>query len=76
MLENGLKEDQVLCGEHADIGAITLLIQDHVGGLEVHLRARLRFYRLFDLRGQSADLSVSGRFGTEIWHGGTRPKKI
>ena len=30
-----LKEDQVLCGEHADFGTITLLIQDHVPGLEV-----------------------------------------
>ena len=30
-----LKEDQVLCGEHADFGTLTLLKQDHVGGLEV-----------------------------------------
>ena len=30
-----LKEDQVQCGEHADFGSITLLIQDHVRGLEV-----------------------------------------
>ena len=30
-----LKEDQVLCGEHADFGTITLLMQDHVRGLEV-----------------------------------------
>ena len=30
-----LKEDQVLCGEHADYGTITFLVQDHVNGLEV-----------------------------------------
>ena len=30
-----LKEDQVLCGEHADYGTITFLFQDHVKGLEV-----------------------------------------
>ena len=36
-LEPGqLKEDQALCGEHADYGSITLLIQDNVGGLEVN----------------------------------------
>ena len=34
-LEGELKEGQVLCGEHADYGSITLLMQDHVGGLEV-----------------------------------------
>ena len=34
---NQLKEDQVLCGEHADFGTITLLIQDHVPGLEVQM---------------------------------------
>ena len=33
--ESQLKEDQVLCGEHADFGTMTLLIQDHVRGLEV-----------------------------------------
>ena len=31
------KNDQVLCGEHADFGTLTLLIQDHVRGLEVQM---------------------------------------
>ena len=47
-LEQGeLKGDQVLCGEHADYGSVTFLIQDHVGGLEVtfaFFSLRLRNY--------------------------------
>ena len=37
LAEGELKEDQVLCGEHADYGSVTFLIQDHVGGLEVRI---------------------------------------
>ena len=30
-----IKAGQVRCGEHSDYGSITLLFQDHIGGLEV-----------------------------------------
>jgi len=30
-----IKPGQIRCGEHTDYGAISLLIQDDVGGLEV-----------------------------------------
>ena len=33
-----LKENQLRCGEHTDYGALTILFQDSMGGLEVFNR--------------------------------------
>ncbi|XP_070532481.1 uncharacterized protein [Ptychodera flava] len=39
ILENtDLKDDQIRCGEHSDLGLITLLFQDDKGGLEVQTK--------------------------------------
>ena len=45
--EGQLKGDQVLCGEHADFGTITLLIQDHVPGLEVNFCRKISSGKAF-----------------------------
>ena len=33
-----VKPGQIRCGEHTDYGAVTLLFQDEIGGLEVHVQ--------------------------------------
>ena len=32
-----VKPGQIRCGEHTDYGAISVLFQDDIGGLEVHV---------------------------------------
>ena len=33
-----VKPGQIRCGEHTDYGAISVLFQDEIGGLEVHVQ--------------------------------------
>ena len=35
---NKVKPGQIRCGEHTDYGAISVLFQDDVGGLEVNIQ--------------------------------------
>ena len=56
-----VKPGQIRCGEHTDYGAISVLFQDEIGGLEVHVQCSQECLTLPALRG----LPLTSKI---IWH--------
>jgi len=41
-----VKPGQIRCGEHTDYGAISVLFQDEIGGLEVHVQCSQEYIKM------------------------------